>query len=599
MIFTVLLQVVIFFTLIAASQVSLWPPPLTSEFGSGRVDGLERIQVFFPPSSLSTVPEERRFQKLLLQGMVRNFFKQHHVQSSSKFNFTSCRPAVSYLTLCLSIPSLTSVSSFSTESPFSLTSFLPSLLPHNAIPFGDNEAYRMRARSSATPTIFIEGSSVWGILRALQSVSQLFILPQPPSSPHFSSSSHTSHSRSPSFSLHGLPFQVSDRPSLAHRSVLVDLPRNYYPLDVLHRRVDFVAACKLNVLHLRLTDDQGFMLDIPSFPSLAKPPALAGPNARVYSISQMKSLVRYAHTRGVRVVPELDMPTHAGSWALYPAEALADDIVLACPLFACSSAWSLMLDPFKNRTYEVIDAVLRVVNEVFPDPFVHLGGDELVYRCIKEARVSKRDYLSTFENRLFNLSRAVMLGKKIIRWQELVSEYFLPWDAMAVWTGAFVPQYPPQVRSMPFILSNGWYIDYAKHCLTAQQCYEANRYLTGDLHRWLGVEISLWEMSPQRAMESDIHSQIVGFSGAAWRIVDRPPYEPAHAEAFCRFLEQARLVDPRFQCHLHSEINTHAYHNDWRMEFMQREVERDTLICHRYQPDAQCTTPNCKRGLFN
>ena len=667
------------------SAVSIWPPPLSAQFGSHQIDGVERIHFFFPPSSLSKLPGERRFQKRLLQSMVDHFFQQLRIESGGEFHFSSCKPSDAYLSICASIPSTPFF-------PFPNTSFfpLPSNLLPNAIPFGENEAYRMHCRTfpsfssssssssspfssfssasasspSSSPAIFIAASSVWGVLRALQSAAQLFVFSPPHPVPF------VRPLPGPPLSLAGLPFLIYDRPAIPHRGVLVDLPRNHYPLETLRSLVDFLAACKLNVLHLRLADDQGFMLEIASFPGLAKPPVISGPGARVYSVAEMKGFVAYARNKGVRIVPELDMPTHAGGWGIIPpkkrnhnknknnknmnmnmmndrnnlndydvnnenddenddivvvdmdvdvdmdvvVEDDQDNILLSCPSFACSTAWSLMLNPFKPRTYEVIEAVLGVVADVFPDPFLHLGGDEVAHGCISEAGVSMEDYASTFEEALFALVRRAVPHKRVVRWQEILAEHYLPWDAAALWTSAMPPRHHHHLQQhqhhghddsdgMPLILSHGWYVDYAKQCLTAAQCYGANTWLPSPA-RWLGAELSLWEMTPRRVMEADVHSQIVGFCGAAWMLTGRrPAYDAAQAAAFCAFLARSGVVDPALQCHLHEERSGHAYHEKWRAEFKQREVERDTLVCQRYDPDGQCWTHNCVpqmgKHLFN
>ncbi|MGH3296342.1 MAG: beta-N-acetylhexosaminidase [Trebonia sp.] len=183
--------------------------------------------------------------------------------------------------------------------------------------------------------------------------------------------------------------RVTDRPRLPWRGALLDVARFFAPLDYLYRFTDLLALHKLNVLHLHLTDDQGWRIEIDGWPRLTEVGAwrersqlgFAGsgyyddiPHGGYYTADQLRGLVRYAAARGVTIVPEIEMPGHArAALAAYPELGNHPDQRLTV-----WSEWGISED-----TYGVGDDVLRFCRDVlaqtidvFPSSFVHIGGDE-------------------------------------------------------------------------------------------------------------------------------------------------------------------------------------------------------------------------------
>ena len=320
-------------------SVSLWPPVLASQFGSDRLTGIRSLSVFFDlkdgdkPLRLTLVYE-------MFSHLSRRFHLHIKLLKGACPQKPSSHPQV--LSICLS-PMFNYSASFE----------------HNrkSVPSGPNEMYRLTGSSSRSPVV-IEFESHWGILRALSTLQQLFRT----ESAETSSESHTPDMLSKfkannSISVIGFPFQVDDKPDLGYRGILVDVARNYYPMELLREIVNFMSFAKLNALHIHLTDDQGFMLEIDSVPGLAKPPVLNGPDCKVYSVAEMRGFIQYARIRGVRIVPEISFPGHSGAWTIDSNP--EKDVVTYCPRVACERAWSLSLNPFFDRTYEVIEAVFR------------------------------------------------------------------------------------------------------------------------------------------------------------------------------------------------------------------------------------------------
>lgn len=171
---------------------------------------------------------------------------------------------------------------------------------------------------------------------------------------------------------------INDAPLYGYRGVLLDVARNFYPVGDLLRTVRAMAYNKLNVLHLHLTDSQSFPIELPSEPELASKGAL-GPQF-VYSAADIRRLVAYSRSYGVRLVPEIDTPGHSGSWGgAYPQFVTCRD-GFSWQSVALEPAPG-QLNPLLSDTYRVVKNVINDVASAFPDHLFHGGSDEVVSAC--------------------------------------------------------------------------------------------------------------------------------------------------------------------------------------------------------------------------
>jgi len=162
---------------------------------------------------------------------------------------------------------------------------------------------------------------------------------------------------------------IKDQPRFAWRGLLIDVGRHYIPLDVLRRNIDGMAAVKLNVLHLHLSDDEGFRVESKRFPKLHE----MGSDGLYYTQTDIKVLVDYAHDRGVRVIPEFDMPAHSRSWFVgYPELASTPGTYKIEP-----GGVYTVINPTQDRTYKFLDKFVAEMAKLFPDAYFHIGGDEV------------------------------------------------------------------------------------------------------------------------------------------------------------------------------------------------------------------------------
>ncbi|MFD9701108.1 beta-N-acetylhexosaminidase [Lentzea sp. NPDC059081] len=226
---------------------------------------------------------------------------------------------------------------------------------------GEGEAYTV----SVTPDGVRLRGSVTGLRHAVQSVRQLM-------------------------SGGELPLvEVRDEPRFAWRGAMIDVARHFLPVAYLRTLVDQIALYKLNVLHLHLTDDQGWRMPVDRHPALTavgghRTESMVGPaggttfdgipHGGAYTKDELRSLVAHAAARGVTVVPEIEMPGHARA-ALAAHPELGNFPDRALPVW---TGWGVSEALFgvQEQTFEFLRDVLTEVLEVFPSPYVHIGGDE-------------------------------------------------------------------------------------------------------------------------------------------------------------------------------------------------------------------------------
>lgn len=162
---------------------------------------------------------------------------------------------------------------------------------------------------------------------------------------------------------------IQDQPRFPWRGTMIDVSRHFIPIDVLKRNLDGMAAVKLNVFHWHLSDDQGFRAESRIFPRLTG----MGSDGMFYTQEQMRDLIAYAHERGIRVVPEFDMPGHSRSWFLgYPELASGPG-----PYKLEGGGIDPAMDPTRESTYKFLEKFIAEMSRIFPDEYFHIGGDEV------------------------------------------------------------------------------------------------------------------------------------------------------------------------------------------------------------------------------
>jgi hexosaminidase len=160
---------------------------------------------------------------------------------------------------------------------------------------------------------------------------------------------------------------IKDQPRFPWRGLMIDTSRHFIPVDVLKRNLDGMAAVKMNVFHWHLSDDQGFRAESKKFPKLTG----MGSDGQYYTQEEIRDIIAYAHQRGIRVIPEFDMPGHSRSWFLgYPELASGPgpyNLETGDPI----------MDPTRESTYKFLEKFIAEMAKLFPDAYFHIGGDEV------------------------------------------------------------------------------------------------------------------------------------------------------------------------------------------------------------------------------
>jgi hexosaminidase len=212
---------------------------------------------------------------------------------------------------------------------------------------GEDESYHLEV----SPTrVVLSAPNPLGILHGLQTFLQLVnITPQ-----GFSVASVT----------------IDDAPRFPWRGLMIDSGRHFMPLDVIRQNLDGMEVVKLNVFHWHLSENQGFRIESKLYPLLQQ----KGSDGNFYTQAEVRGILEYARDRGIRVIPEFDMPGHATAWFVgYP------NLASGKGPYLIERNWGIFdpaMDPTRESTYQFLDRFLGEMTALFPDAYFHIGGDE-------------------------------------------------------------------------------------------------------------------------------------------------------------------------------------------------------------------------------
>ncbi|GHH48244.1 beta-N-acetylhexosaminidase [Lentzea cavernae] len=205
---------------------------------------------------------------------------------------------------------------------------------------------------------------------------------------------------------------VLDHPRFHHRGAMLDVSRHFFTPDQVKRYIDQVAAFKINYFHLHLTDDQGWRLEIKSWPQLTEiggGTEVGGRTGRLfYTQDEYQDLVAHAAARGITVIPEFDMPGHTNAAQASYAELNADGEKR--PHYTGIEVGFSSLAIHEDITYRFVEDVIREIAAITPGPYLHIGGDEAL-------TTSDADY-ATFMSRVLPLVEKH--GKTTVGWHEFI-----------------------------------------------------------------------------------------------------------------------------------------------------------------------------------
>jgi hexosaminidase len=262
----------------------------------------------------------------------------------------------------------------------------------SASSFANPEAYRLRARGNE---ILIEASDPRGLFYGVQTLRQLI--------------TDVSGVRTVPYA------DIDDSPRFAWRGLLIDEGRHFFGKAALLKIIDEMAAYKLNRLKLHLTDYEGWRVDVPAYPKLTEVGSLVDGKPQYFRAADMREIVRYAAERHIMVVPEIEMPGHAGAAARSYPEYFNPE--------------GSTFNPANPRTYDFIRGVLTEVARQFPSPYLDFAGDEVgdeMWKGMADVeRLKAEQGLKTNQDVQGYFARKVVgiiesLGKRPMAWDEQV-----------------------------------------------------------------------------------------------------------------------------------------------------------------------------------
>jgi hexosaminidase len=315
---------------------------------------------------------------------------------------------------------------------------------------------------------------------------------------------------------------IQDHPRFPWRGLMIDAGRHFQPVEVIKRNLDGMAAVKLNVLHWHLSEDQGFRVESKRYPRLHQ----MGSDGLYYTQDQVREVIAYARERGIRVMPEFDMPGHATSWLVgYPELGSAPG---PYTIERKAGIFEPAFDPTREELYKFLEGFFTEMAGLFIDDYMHIGGDEneghqwsnnpQIQAFMKAKAIKDNHALQAYFNQ--RLSTILQkLGKKMIGWDEILHPN-LPQDiVIQSWRG---PASLAEAARKGYdgILSAGYYLDLM---YPASQHYKADPVAADstlsdkELTHILGGEAAMWSewVSPE-TIDSRIWPRAAAVAERLW-----------------------------------------------------------------------------------
>ena len=334
--------------------------------------------------------------------------------------------------------------------------------------------------------------------------------------------------------------KILDQPRYAWRGLMLDCSRTFLPVAYLRSTIDRMALYKLNVLHLHLTDDQGWRLEIKKYPELttvgAHFAAAYGGGGGYYTQQEMRGLIAYAGERHITIVPEIEMPGHSG-------EVLAAYPELACdlpeprkfevhPFWEGARGFSQPLCVGNDKLYVMYQDILEEVMDLFPSTFIHVGGDEVPKTAWKhclhcQARMkaeglkNEEELQSYFMRRMEKVVEAK--GRRLVGWDEILEGGLAPGATVMSWRGTKGGVAAAQMGHDVVMTPNPYtYFDYTYQTTPTEKVYSYNPAATGfspEMARHiLGVQASMWThiSVTERAIDYQLYPRLLALAEVAW-----------------------------------------------------------------------------------
>ena len=380
-------------------------------------------------------------------------------------------------------------------------------------------------------SISLKGNTVAGVFRGIQTLLQLFPVPD--------SETVQESVRIPCCT-------IIDYPRFSWRGLNLDCSRHFMTKAFIKRYIDLLAYYKFNVFHWHLTDDQGWRIEIKKYPLLTTVGAWrTEPDGTIYggfyTQDDIREIVAYAKSRFITVVPEIEMPGHCmASLAAYPENSCTGGP------FTVGTHWGVYKDVYcagRDSTFTFLENILSEVMDLFPSKYIHIGGDEVPKdrwkecpRCqkrIKDLGLKDEEGLqSYFIKRIEKFVESK--GREIIGWDEILEGGLAPGATVQSWRGVDGAIQAARSKHNTIVSPGDYaYFDRTPDDLSIDTVYSFDPVpagLTPDESKYvLGTEANMWtEHAPQETVDSKLFPRMLALSEVAWTQPAKKSYRDFH-----------------------------------------------------------------------
>ena len=350
---------------------------------------------------------------------------------------------------------------------------------------------------------------------------------------------------------------IDDKPEYAYRGLMIDVARHFFTMDEIKRQIDHAAQYKINRIHLHLSDDQGWRLEIKKWPDLTiigGSTEVGGEPGGYYTQEEFKDLVKYAAERYMEIIPEFDMPGHSNA-ALASYGFLNEDGKKK-PLYTDTKVGFSSLMTHDEKTYEFIDDVINEVSQIAPSKYIHIGGDE--------AESTKKADYDYFVGRVSEIVKKY--GKTPVGWDPIDTSPEI--NSSVVLQNWKDSNNAAREKNMKMIISiaEKAYLDMKYNESTPYGLNWAGYISVESAYKWdptdyapkelvLGIEAPIWTetIADTKAMDYMIYPRLLGYAEIGWT----PKYTRDWIEYKSRLEKQGERMK-------NQEINYYSDSSVWR-----------------------------------
>jgi hexosaminidase len=332
--------------------------------------------------------------------------------------------------------------------------------------------------------------------------------------------------------------EIRDWPKYAWRGLMLDCSRTFLRVEYLKKQIDRLAAYKMNVLHLHLTDDQGWRVEIRRYPELTAVCSKFSPDypeeiSGFYTQQELRELVAYAAERFVTIVPEIEMPGHSSEvFAAFPGLSCRGKVTSIFPFFKGPGITDDIFCAGNDSVFTFLQNVLDEVMELFPSTYIHIGGDEAPktqWKACKacQARIRTEGLKDEMELQSYFVKRITAYvhskGRRVIGWDEILEGGLADGAAVMSWRGTEGGSHAAKLGH-PVVMSptSHCYFDYDYKTTSTEEVYSFDPVLAGldsaTARLILGAQGNFWSHidRTEPLIDRQIYPRLIALSEVLW-----------------------------------------------------------------------------------